>query len=199
MPASKRINNPTLNDHAAGIGYLCIMYNGLEVRVDAILGALSGLADEPLGCFTTQFDLKKKLLTLKALAFQNKPSALWYDDIKLMCWATESYIIPKRNRFVHDIWLALPSGALRRYERIRIEPLQARQEPQLTTFEDISTTADEIWALVHETKDVSNIFRHLHAAYKSGLAKTEPAKVYPQSYRDKWSARRKPPKEGDSK
>jgi hypothetical protein len=160
----KRIDNPTLNDHATAIGYLCFMYNGLEVRVDNLLGTLAGLQDSDLECFTNQFDLLKKLPTLKALAFQKKPSQLWFDDIELMSWATSSHIIPKRNRFVHDIWLAQSSGAIRRHQRIKIGKPQSHQPASLTTYEHIPTTADEIWQLVQETKDVSNILRHLYAA-----------------------------------
>jgi len=189
--APKRIDNPTLNDHAKAIGYLCFMYNGLEVRVDNLLGALAGLQDSDLECFTSQFDLLKKLPTLKALAFQKKPSQLWFDDIELMSWATSSHIIPRRNRFVHDIWLSQPSGAMRRHQRIKFGKPQSYQPTTLTTYEHIPTTADEIWQLVQETKDVSNILRHLYAAYKSGKAKTAPEKTFPQQYRDQWRARRK--------
>lgn len=189
----QRIDNPKLNDHATAIGYLCFMYNGLEARVNNLLGILAPLKDEELECFTNQTDLKKKLPTLKALAFKNKPSKIWYEDIELMCWAVASQIIPKRNRFVHDIWLAPAEGAVRRYERIRIGKDQSWEEARLTTHEHIPTDANEIWTLVQETKDVSNILRHLYSAYKSGSAKTEPEKSFPQAYRDLWIARRKPP------
>jgi hypothetical protein len=194
MPPSKPINIPRLNDHATAIGYLCFMYNGLEARVDKLLGILAGLNDSDLECFASQLDLLKKLPTLKALAFQKKPSQLWYDDIELMAWATGNYIIPKRNRFVHDIWLALPSGATRRHDRIRINRRQAYQERYLTTHEFIPTTADEIWDLVQDTRDVANILRHLHAGFESGRARTEPEASFPQRYRDKWRARQKPPR-----
>jgi hypothetical protein len=190
-----RINAPLLNDHATGIGYLCFMYNGLEVRVNHLLGLLANLDDQDLECFTNQFDLLKKLPTLRGLAFQKKPSQLWFDDIDLMAWAISSQIIPKRNRYVHDIWLGFDEGAVRRHERTRIEKTQSRQEAKLTTYEHIPTTADEIWELVQDTKDVGNILRHLYSAFKSGRAGTEPEAAFPQQYRDQWRARRTPPKE----
>ena len=190
----ERINNPGLNDHAAAVGYLCFMYNGLEARVNNLLGSLAPLPDEELECFTNQFDLLKKLLSLKALAFKRKPSQLWFDDIELMSWAIGAWIIPGRNRFVHDIWLAPPSGTVRRHERTRIAKAQSRQESELTTYEHVPTNAAEIWELVHETKDVSNILRLLDAAFKSGQARKEPEQTYPPHYRDLWRARKKSPK-----
>jgi hypothetical protein len=186
-----RINNPTLNDHAHGIGYLCFMYNGLEVRVDNLLGLLSGLPDEELECFTNQIDLLKKLPTLKALAFKRMPSKLWFEDIELMTWAISSQIIPKRNRYVHDIWLGPPEGAVRRHERTKIKREQSRQEATLSTHEHVSTTADEVWALVQETKDVSNILRLLYSAFKSGRAELEPEQTFPKAYRNYWQARKR--------
>lgn len=199
MPSAVRINNPRLNDHAQAIGYLCFMYNGLEANVNNLLGILAPLPDEELECFTNQFDLLKKLPTLKALAFKRKPSQLWFDDIELMSWAISAYIIPKRNRYVHDIWIAPAEGVIRRHERTRIDKPQSRQEPKLTTFEYIPTPPEEIWQLVGETRDVSNMLRHLSAAYRSGKAKDDPAGVFPQRYRDEWLARQKPPKESNSK
>jgi hypothetical protein len=166
------------------------MYSGLETRVNNLLGLLTGMPDDELECFSSQFDLMKKLPTLRALAFKKQPSKLWYDDIELMCWAITT-INPKRNRYVHDIWLALPTGAARRYERIAMDKRQSHEPIQLTTHEHIATTADEIWTLAEETKDVSNILRHLYAAFKSGRAQSEPERSFPQQYRDQWNARRK--------
>ena len=196
---AKRIDNPTLNDHAKGIGYLCFLYNGLETRINNLIGLLAKLPDEDLEIFCNQIDLLKKLPILKALAFKNHSSKLWYSDVKLMIWVVETHIIPPRNRYVHDIWLSLPSGAIRRHERTRISKPQSWQEAQLTTHEHIPTSADQIWELVQHTKDVSNIFRHLYTAHKSGRAKTSPEEVIPQRYRDHWNARRKPPKEALAK
>jgi hypothetical protein len=186
-----RIHNPTLDDHAHGIGYLCFMYNGLEARVNNLLGLLAGLPDEELECFTNQFDLLKKLPALKALAFKSMPSKQWFEDIELMTWVISSQIIPKRNRYVHDIWLGLPEGAVRRHERTKIEQAQSRQAAKLSTHEHVPTTADEIWSLVQETKDVSNILRLLYSSLKSGRAKSAPEEAFPQSYRDYWYARKR--------
>jgi hypothetical protein len=191
----QRFNHPRLTDHASAIGYLCILYNSLEAHVNMLLGTLAPLPDEELACFTNQFDLLKKLPTLKALAFKRKPSQLWFDDIELMAWAVESWIMPKRNRYVHDIWFSPPSGTFRRFERTRIAKAQSHQPPTLTTYEHIPTTADEIWALVDEVRDLANIFRLLESAFKSGAAASTPERVFPQQYRDQWRARRKPPKE----
>jgi hypothetical protein len=188
-----------MNDHAQAIGYLCFMYNGLEANVNNLLGLLASLPDTDLECFTNEIDLKKKLPILKALAFQRKPSKLWYEDVELFTWAVNSQIIPTRNRYVHDVWLGPPSGVVRRYERTRIGKPQSRQDEILTTHEHIPTSADEVWTLVQETKDMANTFRHLYAAFKSGRAGTEPEKVLPQQHRDHWRARQRPPKESNSK
>lgn len=188
--APKRIDNPTLNEIASGVGYLCFMYNGLESRVTTLIGLLAGLKDDDLEILATPVDLKKKLPMLKAFAFKNKPSALWLEDIELMIWAVNHHIIPLRNRYVHDVWLSLPSGPMRRYERTRVSKSQSRKEPELTTYEYISTSADDVWALVQDTRDVSNIIRLLHRAYRAGTAATHPEQSFPQQYRDQWLARR---------
>ena len=188
-----------MDDHAHAIGYLCFMYNGLEVNINNLLGLLANLPDTDLECFTNEIDLKKKLPILKALAFQRKPSQLWFDDIELFSWAVGAQIIPKRNRFVHDIWLGPASGVVRRYERTRIGKPKSHAEPELTTHEHIPTTAEEVWTLVQETKDMANLFRHFYHAFKSGMAKDDPGAVFPQRYRDEWRARQKPPKESTTK
>lgn len=189
--APKRINNPALNDIASGVGYLCFMYNGLESRVTTLIGYLAQMKDEDLEILATPIDLKKKLPMLKAFAFKKKPSELWMHDIDLMIWAINHYIIPLRNRYVHDVWLSFPAGAIRRYERTRISKPQSRKEPELTTYEIIPTSADDVWSLVQDTKDVSNIIRLLHAAHRAGTAATHPEQSFPQQYRDQWLARRK--------
>ena len=198
MPSALRINNPRMNDHAQAIGYLCFMYNGLEANINNNIGLLAALSDTDLECFTNEIDLKKKLPILKGLAFQRKPSDIWFDDIDLFCWAID-HIIPKRNRLVHDVWLGPPSGVVRRYERTRIAKPQSRSDAILTTHEHIPTGADEVWALVGETRDLANIFRHLYDAFKHGRAREEPEKVIPQQYRDLWRARRKLPQEANAK
>ena len=189
-----RVYMPFLNDHASAIGYLCIFYSALENRVNQSLELLSGLDETETRVFTNQIDLLKKMPILNALAFSKKPSELWYQDIELMGWAISGYIIPKRNRFVHDQWLSLPSGTVRLHERTRIAKPQSRQPEELTTSERINQSSDEIWDLVQKTRDVANIIRHLNAAYQSGRAAKEPEKVFPQAYRDEWRDRRKPPK-----
>ncbi len=194
MPSPLRIDNPRMNDHAQAIGYLCFLYNGLEANANNLVGLLASLSDTDLECFTNEIDLKKKLPIIKALAFQRQPSKIWFDDIELFSWAVGSQIIPKRNRYVHDIWLGLPSVTVRRYERTRIGKAQALEKLTLTTHEHITTTAEEIWTLVRETSDISNIFRHLYEAFKDGRAASEPEKVIPQQYRDQWLVRQKPPK-----
>jgi hypothetical protein len=172
-----------------------MLFNALEERVDRFIGVLSGLDGADLQCFTNQMDLLKKLPTLKALALKRKPSDQWFSDVELMLWATETKIIPGRNRYVHDIWLALPDGPLRVYERVSIKKTQAFKPLELTTEERVSCTAQEIWGHAQKTKDVANILRHLTAAFVSGRAKSEPEKVFPQQYRDQWLALRKPPQE----
>lgn len=196
--APPKIYMPFLHDHAAAIGYLCIMYNALENRVNQSLEILSGLDETETRIFTNQIDLLKKVPILNALAFSKKPSDLWFEDIELMGWAITSHIIPKRNRFVHDQWLSLPSGTMRLHERTRISKSQSRQPQQLSTSERIDQSSNEIWELVQHTKDVANILRHLNSSFESGRAAREPEKAFPQSYRDQWSARRTPPKESNS-
>jgi len=196
--APPKIYMPFLHDHAAAIGYLCIMYNALENRVNQSLEILSGLDETETRIFTNQIDLLKKVPILKALAFQKKPSDLWLEDVDLMGWAITAYIIPKRNRFVHDQWLSLPSGTMRLYERTRISKPQSRQIKELSTSERIAQSSHEIWELVQDTKDVANILRHLNSSFESGRAAKEPEKAFPQSYRDQWNARRTPPKEANS-
>jgi hypothetical protein len=82
--AARKAFMPYLHDHAAAIGYLCILYSALENRVNKILGALSGLEERDIQTFTNQIDLLKKIPILNALAFTKKPSILWYQDIDLM-------------------------------------------------------------------------------------------------------------------
>ena len=185
---------PFLHDHATAIGYLCIYYSALEHQVNRVIGDLTLIDEEEIRVITNEIDLLKKMPALKALAFLKKPSAQWYADIDLFTWAVTSWIIPKRNRFVHDQWLSLPSGIMRLYERTRIARPQSRKPKTLTTYERVEQNAEEIWELASETRDMANLFRLLGAAFRHGRAAVEPEKVFPPQYRDQWRARRKPPK-----
>lgn len=197
--APTSIYMPFLDDHASAIGYLCIFYSALENRVNQSLELLSGLDETKTRIFTNQIDLLKKVPILTALAFSRRPSELWFKDIELMGWAITGYVIPRRNRFVHDQWLSLPSGTVRLHERTKISKPQSRQPDELTTRERIDQSSGEIWDLAQKTRDVANIIRHLNAGFQSGRAAKEPEKAFPQAYRDEWLARRKPPQEPNSK
>lgn len=190
---------PYLDEHARAIGYLCIFYSALEDRVNQSLEILSGLDEDLNRVYTNQIDLKKKIPILNALAFTKRPSEQWYRDIETVSWAIIEWVSPKRNRFVHDQWLSLPSGAVRFYQRTRIRKPQSRQPLTLTTGERIPQFAGDIWALVDETKEVSNLLRHLTAAYKSGRAQKEPDTPLLRPYLDVWRDRQKRPRESNSK
>ena len=189
---------PYLHDHATAIGYLCIYYSALENRVDRLFGDLAGLEDEEVRIVTTDIDMTKKLPKVRALAFAKKPSDLWYSDVDLFTWAVLSWINPRRNRFVHDQWLSLPTGTFRLYERTKITKAQSRAQETLTTYEQIAQHPEEIWELASEARDMANLFRLLGAALKNGRAATEPEKAFPPQYRDQWRARRKSLQESDA-
>src|SRR5579863_3504974 len=137
MPTSKP-HMPFLHDHATAIGYVCIYYSALEHQVDRLFGDLTRLEDEEVRIVTTDIDLTKKLPKVRALAFAKKPSELWYADIELFTWAVLSWINPRRNRFVHDQWLSLPTGTFRLYERTKIAKAESRGADTLTTYERIA-------------------------------------------------------------
>lgn len=189
---------PFLHDHASAIGYLCIYYSALEHQVDRLFGDLARLEEEEIRIVTTDIDLTKKLPKVRALAFTKKPSDLWYDDIDLFTWAILKWINPKRNRFVHDQWLSLPTGTFRLYERTKIAKAQSREAKTLTTYERVAQSADEIWELASETRDMANLFRLLGATFRNGRAALEPEKAFPPQYRDQWRERRKSLQEEDA-
>jgi hypothetical protein len=181
---------PYLHDHATAIGYLCIYYSALEHQVDRLLGDLTRLDEEELRIVTTDIDLTKKLPKVKALAFAKKPSDLWYADVDLFTWAVLSWINPRRNRFVHDQWLSLPTGTFRLYERTKIAKAKSREPETLTTYERIAQNSEDVWELASEARDMASLFRHLGAAFRTGRAAAEPEKAFPPQYRDQWLARR---------
>src|SRR5258708_37812509 len=92
---------PFLHHHAAAIGYVCIYFSALENQANGMIESLTGLDEQEVKVITNEIDLLKKMPSLKALAFLKKPSDRWYSDIDLFTWAVTSWIIPRRNRFIH--------------------------------------------------------------------------------------------------
>lgn len=193
--ANRHLNIPPLADHIEALGYLCIFYAHLERRINDMIGQLTGFKGERLGSITNHIDLNKKLLVAKHLGFLSKPSQSWYDDLDLTLWLVENHIMPNRNRYIHDGLLSTDAQVYRRYQRTRIEPGRKGEPITLTTVEYVPLDAEQIWSV---TLDAMNAAAGLDAL-RNDLKAGKPQSSLWQSFRDEWSARRKPPKAKKSK
>jgi hypothetical protein len=173
------------------LGYLCVFYAYLESRVTEFIGNILRLKGDDPDCICNAIDLRQKIKIAKALGFQHKPSDQWYEDLDLLLWLIDNQIIPKRNRFVHDRWLAAPtSGAMRKWYRTKIAPPQSHRPPILTTHEYVPQTADEVWDLVEEVMIASESVRWLgRSLWKE--QKAERVELLQKQLRVMWSDRRK--------
>jgi hypothetical protein len=180
-----------LEDHMPALGYLCVFYAHLDSTIVEFVGKILQLTGEDPACIGNPIDLSKKTQIVRALAFQHKPSEQWYNDVELVIWLIEDQLIPKRNRFVHDKWLAAPiSGVMRKWYRTKIARPQSHKPLALTTYEYVSQTADDIWDVVDDIMVVSGSVQLLGRSLWKAEKKAR-EELLPQQLRDRWLARRK--------
>lgn len=188
--ANSRVNLPALAEHVEALGYLCVFFAALEVQVNDLIGQMTKLEGDTLGCVTNQTDFLKKLKVAEGLGFIAKPCDQWFDDLHIALRAVENKIMPRRNRFVHDRWTVGDEGAIRRYFRTRITSPSSKKPREISTSETFPTTAEEIWLLFDELIHLCGAFDILADDLKHGRKSSS----LPQSLREQLSERQTPPR-----
>jgi hypothetical protein len=180
-----------LEEHASAIGYLCIYYAELEDMITQLISRMSGLKGEKFDLFVNQIDLLKKLTVARGLAINTKAPSDWYTDLELLLIDIQKYIIPKRNRYVHDSWRVtmLPDTVtLRRTDKTKVAKPQSHRPPVLTTQEYTKTSAADIRQLSTDIVAVKDGVLILDDGFHSFQFKETP-QLLPQHLRDELKAR----------
>jgi len=133
---SKAYNDPHFNKVALILGHICLHWSRIEDVIDYLIGRMVGLEENnQTYAITSNMDIRNKIQTLKALAFERKTSMRWFDKVAKLLDEIDNTIRPERNRYVHSKWV-IPQGKLTRVSRrIRFKKSQAFKEITLSTEE----------------------------------------------------------------
>ncbi|MHB8266974.1 hypothetical protein [Bradyrhizobium sp.] len=131
----KAYDDPNFNKIALVIGHICIQWSRVEDIVDSFIEIIASLEEGNISrSITSNIDIRNKIQTLKALAFQKKVSDSWFKDLNTLLDHIDNEIRPERNKYVHSHWF-VPQGRLVRVSRrIKFKKPQAFQL-NLTTEE----------------------------------------------------------------
>lgn len=147
--------------HAEAIGFVCMDWTGLELLVDTILAHQLGLelfgAEPHIVCVNSGFG--DKLSMIKALAVTKHNDPKWVEDFVTLVNTIDQEIRPRRNRVVHDAWLAGSDGKVYRAQGFtRVKRTQAHQPLSLHAEERTEMTATEIQQI---SVDITKAAHHL--------------------------------------
>jgi hypothetical protein len=131
-------DDPSLNKLALVIGHLCIKWAWIEESIDTFIGKYAPLDEGHISnAITSNLEIRSKIQTLKALAFERRQSDEWFDDLSRLLNVVDNELRPERNKYVHGHWHS-PKGKLHRTSRrISFRKAQSFQPMSLTTQEQI--------------------------------------------------------------
>jgi hypothetical protein len=151
-----RMEIPLLHEHATAIGYMCICWASLDRRLHHCLADLKAFPSAKIGeCITADADMRSRIAMLKGVAFVRKPDNKWYDAFCAVLNRIDNEMRTERNRYIHDLWLhANLETAVKRSFKVEVSKSQAFRR-ELTTEQDKTVSADDIWNFVYSIDRVS--------------------------------------------
>lgn len=166
MTHEKTLHHPAIDEHARAIGYLCIYWAALEHGVDSMLRTLTPLESGQISdSITANADIRDKLRMLKAIGLIRKLSLSWFMRLEETINIIENKLRVARNRYIHDLWMGL-DPVKRRTRRTSIKMPQSRQPPELSTYEDTTISASDIWSLVDDISEAQIMLKMLENSYR---------------------------------
>lgn len=150
---------PALEHHATALGYLCFAYSHLEFGVAYLLGALIGatvdvrraIIDATGSSISTRCDLLLKIASTRGSGYDYER---WFDALDDLCTHIKTDISPKRNRYIHDRWMASDAPVLID-ERAILARSQSRQPKSIPQRKISNPTVLEIWELIERAEDAN--------------------------------------------
>jgi DNA polymerase III delta prime subunit len=153
--SSYRIEVPQLENITRAIGYVCVFWASLEDAIDILLTTLLPLEkitvtpeekDRIAHAIVAGLDMRDKIKMLRAVAFLRKIDMSWFKKLTKILDRIDNELRIKRNRFVHDSWVA-PQGRIQRINKqIKFKKPKAFVL-ELLTEERTSVKMKEVWDL----------------------------------------------------
>jgi hypothetical protein len=151
MARSRRIKVAELENQAKAIGYVCIMWGHLEGFVDMALQELAPLPrDQTSNCITVNADIRSKIEMIKGIAFIRKGSDAWFDEMLILLNRIDNELRPKRNRYIHDLWLGATGNSTEKMTRRTVLSRPQAFQRNLSTFQMSLAGKNEVWDFVKE-------------------------------------------------
>ena len=187
-----RLSFNGFDGHATAIGYTCITWSILETEIDELTSILCGIqpnTDESRS-ITGNVDIRDKINICLALGFIRKPDDEWFCDLQFTLQTfVDNDLRNRRNRFIHDRWIAGHSSVIKRQEAAKIRKPQANQLV-LETFKETDVSADEIWKLVEDIQTATGALDLLRFNLMGLIPSLQRTPLMPRLPKSPWDDRR---------
>lgn len=139
-----------LESITSGLGYICVFWAWLERSIDEMIEVLVPLEKGDISrAVTASADQRGKVELIRAAAFVHKIDDKWFKKLEAVLDEIDRELRPKRNRFVHDVWIR-PSGRLERLtKRTKFTRPQAFART-LSTEQRTPVKMSEVWSLARK-------------------------------------------------
>lgn len=140
---------------ATALGHISIQWAWLERILAYHIMTLTPLEDDAVGrTITSAMDMRRKVQVLKALAFERRPTARWFNLMIGSLNYIDNNLRDRRNRFTHDEWYMPGNSLVKTTNEIKL------RQPQAAQFELITRTEkpmkqSEVALLHREIRDAS--------------------------------------------
>lgn len=183
----RRVHIPELHKHAPAIGYVCILWGFVESELNFSLALLfKSMDDDAFRALVANMDIREKVEVVRAVGFLQRPSKIWFEELKAALNKIDNVLRPERNRIIHDQWVNDGTLIHRRTHKTKIKRPQAFLET-LSFHDDKPMPAKAVWK---EAKNIEyaissmrrvNHWLEMHSQHGSSPPKSEPQVPHPRT------------------
>lgn len=108
-------------NHLTSLGRLCTVWAKVDREINHLLAAMLKITDEQVACIAHELDgvaARCRLIKTVALTFDNDRE--WRLALETLVNIISSDLGPKRNRYVHDLWIDRDEKMLKVDRRVHV-------------------------------------------------------------------------------
>lgn len=167
------------NAFMVALGRLTIYWGTLDRELSHVVAPLVGATEAQGACISTEIpDVSGRCRLIKSLSYAIDAPQNWRDDVATLANRISNDLGPKRNRYIHDVWVEDRTAMKKIDRRAKVIRAQSFQAPQLRfdtherlTVDDIDTLAVKI---IHDATNLATMRFDLESWQQHGIFPSEP-------------------------